>query len=128
MLGELARMASKWRIGGIFSDMRIGEMGTSFHESSVTMLSSSFREKNSWCCRLEQELIQNSHKGNCYIVALVKRLPSLMWAFEIFNYWPPFFIRFQRIIKLVLKWGREVHTTNSHLLVIVSIAFPINRR
>ena len=29
MPGELARMASKWRIDGVFSDMRIEEMGTS---------------------------------------------------------------------------------------------------
>ena len=29
-------MASKWRIDGVFSDMRIDEMGTSFHESRTS--------------------------------------------------------------------------------------------
>ena len=38
MPGELARMAYvnmalKWRIDGVFSDMRIKKKGTSFHES-----------------------------------------------------------------------------------------------
>ena len=29
-------MASKWGIDGVFSDMRIEEMGTSFHESRTS--------------------------------------------------------------------------------------------
>ena len=36
MPGELARMASIWRIDGVFSDMRIEEMGTRFHENRTS--------------------------------------------------------------------------------------------
>ena len=75
-----------------------------------------FKRKTVCAVALEQQRMWKSQRKLYIVIALVKHLPSLVWAFEVFNYYTP--SRFSSDLEVLHDWSYR------HLLFLFFFSSP----